>query len=49
MTEGSPEGPGGPREARLGHQPDLSALPPLGLSQPGPTEPAGVAEEEAKR
>lgn len=49
MTEGSPGGPGGPRKARLGHQPDLSTLPLVGLSQPGPTDPAGLAVEEEAR
>lgn len=42
-------GAGGPQGGRLGHQPGLSTLPPVGLSQPGPTDPAGIAEEEEVR
>lgn len=42
-------GAGGPREARLGHEPGLPTLPPVGLSQPRSKDSADLAEEEETR
>lgn len=53
MSEGSPGGPRGPREAGPGRQPGLSTLPQgwegAEVGSPGSMDPAGAVQEDEAR